>query len=117
MRFNYRHARTLKQLGLGIAAAAVAGGIAAAVLSYRPVQRVDLGGGATVEWLGVTQGTNVFRDGSPVERLLGSAIPAGGLEIASIQLRRSKNLHPTAEADLTGWVVLRGVSVQQPVGG
>jgi hypothetical protein len=74
-------------------------------------QSVELSDGATLRLLGTSQGTNEFRDGSVLSRLLDERIPAQGIEIVGLTLKRPRTLTPPRhsmweDAPLTVWVQL-----------
>jgi hypothetical protein len=47
-------------------------------------REIPIGGGRSVEWLGVTTGTNRLRYGSPLQKILGYFVPSGGVAIAGL---------------------------------
>lgn len=76
--------------------------------------RVNFGDGLSLEWVGITEGTNALSDGSLVEQLLGDLIPAQGWELSSLKVRRPTALRSYEEdAPLTAWIRLKGPALQR----
>ena len=69
---------------------------------------IPIGNAMTVEFLGVTAGSNNLRHGSFLERLLGDEIPARGLRVGPLILRRPMTLRNAGDAAASAWLVVRG---------
>ncbi|HVK58984.1 MAG TPA: hypothetical protein VM735_09405 [Candidatus Kapabacteria bacterium] len=65
--------------------------------------RVALPNGITVEFLGVTHGTNDFVIGNFLQRLLGDRIPAKGIDLGFTTLTRPRNI-PMYDNGSRAWV-------------
>lgn len=63
----------------------------------------------------VTRRGEPFRKGSSVERLLGNRIPAGGVAIGGLQLRRPELITPWEDSPLTVWLLYRGTTIRSGV--
>ena len=72
-------------------------------------QRVEFADGLSLEWMGLTEGTNALWDGSLIEQMLGERIPAQGFDLGSLKLRRPASLRSHEEdAPLTAWIGVKG---------
>jgi hypothetical protein len=95
-----------RRLRWAIVLLSIVGAVALLILPFR-TQVAEFPNGLTLRFLGVTEGTNLFKDGSPLEKLLGNVIPQTGLRIGSWNLQRPRQAFPRGEADLNAWVLVR----------
>ena len=63
------------------------------------------------ELLEVTRRGEPFRAGSSLERLLDKVIPAGGVAIGPVQLRKPEQFTPWEDAPLVAWLLYRGTNI------
>jgi hypothetical protein len=73
----------------------------------------QLPNGLRMELLSVTKGTDVFLDGSPLERALGDILPSKGVHLGAFHLNRPRPTRSWEEAPLTAWVSLQGPGLVQ----
>ena len=72
-------------------------------------QRIHLSAETSVEFLGVTVGTNAFIHGNLLEKILGDRIPAKGLTLGPFNLRRPRTYTVnTDDAPLAARILIRG---------
>src|SRR6476619_7526319 len=70
---------------------------------------VTLRGGQTLEWLGVTTGTNRLRYGSPLRMVLGDLIPVRGFKLGPWVISPPAYLNNFDDADACAWLTVRGL--------
>ena len=76
-------------------------------------RHIEVAEGLTLQWLGVTEGTNSFIEGNPLEKVLGNRIPAKGIGFGAMKLRRPESFQPSAkDAPITAWVRASGPRLQ-----
>jgi hypothetical protein len=80
------------------------------IQNTRP-REIPIGGGRSVEWLGVSTGTNQLRYGSPLQRILGYFVPYGGVAIAGMYFPSPEILAGPDDVDATAWLVVHGTGV------
>lgn len=76
-------------------------------LSHRR-DRVTFPNGLTVQWLGLTEGTNQFVDGNLIQKLLGDRIPARGLNLGFITLPPPRKFDSHQATGHVAWFRLSG---------
>jgi hypothetical protein len=114
--------RKQKRSGLSRALPRVASGIvfsafvvvAVLFIVFARAKRVEVTERLTLQWLGVTVGTNSFEEGNPLEKLLGDRIPAKGIDFGALKLRRPASYPPAGgDAPITAWVKASGPGLQE----
>ena len=104
--------RALRRVALFFVVAAFAG-VAALFMSSRG-RHVDVTENLSLQWLGVTEGTNSFEEGNPLEKLLGDRIPAKGVDLGALKLRRPASYPPPGrDAPITAWVRASGPGMNE----
>ena len=75
---------------------------------------VTLPGGLTVQWLGVTEGTNALIDGNILQKLLGDGIPAKGINLGFATLTRPRKFESRRVTGHVVWFRLSGKDPSSP---
>lgn len=70
--------------------------------------RLTLPDGRTVQWLGLTEGTNAFVDGNLIQKFLGDRIPAKGLNLGFTTLTRPRRFESHQATGHTAWFRISG---------
>ena len=98
---------------LGLLAALFAVAVLALLMLLHNARRreIPVGGGRSVEWLGVTAGTNRLRYRTPLQMLLGYFVPSGGVAIAGLYFPAPEIVAGFEDVDATAWVTVHGTGV------
>jgi hypothetical protein len=98
---------------LALFAALFTAAVLALLVLLRTAQTREIpnGGGRSVEWIGVTTGTNRLRYGNPFQKVLGYFVPSGGVAIAGLYFPSPEILTSFDDVDGTAWLTVHGTGV------